>query len=222
MQLSKAVIPAAGFGTRMLPAAKAVAKELLPIVDRPTIQYVIEELAGAGISDVALITSRDKPALTAHFAPSPALEARLAGSGKQSLLDSVSALIARIRITPVYQEEQRGLGHAVLQARRAMGQSAFLALLGDTIFSGEPTPAQQLAQAYQKLGTALIGLEEVPAEKVSRYGIVGGAEIAPGVIRIDSLIEKPSIDQAPSRLAIAARYVLTPTIFACLHETPPG
>jgi len=220
--VKKAVIPAAGFGTRMLPAAKAVPKELLPILDRPTIQYVVEEAAAAGIDDVLLVASRDKRAIEDHFDRNAELEQRLRDGGKEALLAPLNALLARVKIHSVRQSEQRGLGDAVNQARRHVGDQPFACLLGDTIFSGDAAPTRQLIEAYAALGTSIIGVEEVPPEKVSRYGIVGGVEIAPGVLRLDTLVEKPAADKAPSRLAIAARYVLTPAIFDCLDATVPG
>lgn len=220
--IRKCVIPAAGFGTRMLPAAKSVPKELLPVLDRPTIQYVIEEAADAAITDVVLINSRGKRALLEHFQPAAELEQRLAASGKQSLLESINRLMARVKVHEVIQHKQRGLGHAVAQARDAIGDEAFICLLGDTIFSGVPTPSRQLTEAYAEFNTSIIGVERVPPEKVDRYGIVGGTEVRPGVLRLDTLVEKPSRDSAPSHLAIAARYVLTPAIFRCLDETPAG
>jgi len=222
MPVSKAVIPAAGFGTRMLPAAKAIPKEMLPILDRPTIQYVVEEAADAGIGDVLLISSRDKKAVEDHFDRSPELEQRLAASGRQALLGSISALMQRVVVHAVRQRQQRGLGHAVLQARYHVGKEPFLCLLGDTIFSGEPAPARQLVEAHAKYGGSVIGLEEVPAEKVSRYGIVGGTQVDGGVWKLSTLVEKPSPQTAPSRLAIAARYILSPAIFDCIDATPPG
>jgi UTP--glucose-1-phosphate uridylyltransferase len=234
MMITKTVIPAAGFGTRMLPAAKAVPKELLPILDRPTIQYVVEEAAAAGITDVLLITGRDKRAIEDHFDRNAELESRLAAGNKSTLLDSVNALIAKVRVHSVRQAEQKGLGHAVLQARHHVNDQPFLCQLGDTIFSPPsafgiqnsefpfPLPAQQLLAAYEKLKTPLIALEKVPPEKVHRYGIVGGHEIAPGVLKLDTLVEKPSRETAPSQYAICARYVLTPDVFECLEQTPPG
>lgn len=224
----KTVIPAAGLGTRMLPAAKAVPKELLPVLDRPTIQYVVEEAADAGVTDVLLITGRDKRAIEDHFDRHAELEQRLAAGGKQALLESVSELMRRVTVHAVRQGEQRGLGHAVLQARRHVGNEAFLCQLGDTIFSlprgasGHSLPARQLVAAYEQLRTPIVALEEVPPDKVSRYGIVGGGEVAPGVLRLDTLVEKPAREAAPSRYAICARYVLTPDIFDCLDRTPPG
>ncbi len=221
--LHKAVIPAAGFGTRMLPAAKSLPKELLPVLDRPTIQYVVQEAADAGIDDVLLITSAQKRALLNHFEPNIVLHDRLVASGKASLLESIDKLIAKVKVHPVTQAEPRGLGDAVAQARGHVGDEAFLCLLGDTIFSGgDQGASSQLLAAYREFGTSVIGLEEVPAEKVGRYGIVGGTSVRDGVIRIDRLVEKPSVENAPSRLAIAARYVLTPGIFACIDDVKPG
>jgi UTP--glucose-1-phosphate uridylyltransferase len=222
MTIRKAVIPAAGFGTRMLPAAKAVPKELLPILDRPTIQYVVEEAAAGGVDDVLLVTSRDKRALEDHFDRNPELEARLSGTGKSALLASVAALAERVKVHSVRQAVQRGLGDAVLQARRHVGDEPFVCMLGDAVFSGGEPPAKQLIDAARRLGSSVIGLEEVPPEKVERYGIVGGTPVGEGVYRLDTLVEKPSPESAPSRLAVAARYVLTPAIFECLDRTPPG
>jgi UTP--glucose-1-phosphate uridylyltransferase len=220
--IHKAIIPAAGFGTRMLPAAKAVPKELLPILDRPTIQYVVEEAAAAGVDDVLLISSREKRAVEDHFDRSPELEARLREKGKESLLASINQLIAIVKIHSVRQMQQLGLGHAVYQARQHVGDEPCLCLLGDTIFSGEPSPSAQLVEAYRELKTTIIGVAEVPEQIVSRYGIVGGAVVREGVLRLNALVEKPAVDKAPSRLAIAARYVLTPAIFACIEKTRPG
>lgn len=209
----------------MLPAAKAVPKELLPVLDRPTIQYVVEEAAAAGIDDVLLVTSREKKAVEDHFDRIAELEQRLEAGGKQALLASVNALASKVKVHAVRQAEQKGLGDAVYQAKRHVGDNPFVCMLGDTIFStyagGDP-PAKALVDAYAKFGTSVVALEEVPAEKVSRYGIVGGTMVGDGVIKIDRLVEKPSVESAPSRLAIAARYLLTPTIFACLEETKPG
>jgi UTP--glucose-1-phosphate uridylyltransferase len=222
MTIRKAIIPAAGYGTRMLPAAKAVPKELLPIFDRPVIQYVVEEAAAAGIEDVLLVTSRDKRAIEDHFDRNSELEARLKSRGQQSLLDSITELAAKLQIHSVRQSEQRGLGDAVYQARRHVGDEPFLCLLGDTIFSGDLLPSRQLLDAYAKLQTPIIGLEEVPLDKVGRYGIVGGTPVGPALLKLSTVIEKPSKENAPSRLAIAARYVLTPGIFDCLRQTAPG
>ena len=221
MSITKAVIPAAGFGTRMLPAAKAVPKELLPILDRPTIQFVVEEAAAGGIDDVLLVTSRDKRAIEDHFDRNKELEDRLKASGKDALLASLAKL-ANVKVHSVRQPDQRGLGDAVYQAKRHVGNEPFLCLLGDTIFSGDVGPAAQLVAAYKEFGTSVIGVEEVSPEKVDRYGIVGGEVVRDGVLRLNALVEKPSKEHAPSRYAIAARYVLSPRIFNALERTPAG
>lgn len=221
MTVKKAVIPVAGFGTRMLPAAKAVPKEMLPVLDRPTIQYVLEEAAAGGIEDVLFVTSQGKDAIENHFRKNDRLEERLRAGGKDALLASINEVIAKISIRSVEQPEQRGLGDAVNRAKNLVDEP-FLCMLGDTIFSGDITPAKQLADAYAQLGTAIIGLEEVAPEKVSRYGIVSGKPLKNGVFQLDGLVEKPSAAEAPSNLAIAARYILTPTIFECLDQTAPG
>lgn len=212
----------------MLPAAKAVPKELLPVLDRPTIQYVVEEAAAAGIDDVLLVTSRDKKAVEDHFDRMAELEERLAAGKKEALIASIRDLAAKVKMHAVRQAEQKGLGDAVYQAKWHVGDEPFVCMLGDTIFSLSPEdaaadlPARALVEAHRKFGTSVVALEEVPAEKVSRYGIVGGQTVGDGVIRIGKLVEKPSLESAPSRLAIAARYLLTPTVFKCLEETKPG
>jgi UTP--glucose-1-phosphate uridylyltransferase len=222
MTISKAVIPAAGLGTRMLPAAKAVPKELLPIVDRPTIQHVVEEAAVAALTDVLLITSPHKRGIEEHFRHNPELELRLAASGRTDLLASIESLMAKVRIHAVEQPRPLGLGDAVNQARRFIDNEPFVCLLGDAVFSGDLLPSSQLVAAAKALGTAVIGLEEVPPEKVDRYGIIAGPAVGDGIFKIETLVEKPSPANAPSRLAIAARYVLTPGIFDCLDRTPRG
>jgi UTP--glucose-1-phosphate uridylyltransferase len=211
----------------MLPAAKAVPKELLPVLDRPTIQYVVEEAAAAGADDVLLVTSRGKRAVEDHFDRNAELEQRLAAGGKEALLASLNALSAKVKVHSVRQPSQRGLGDAVNQAKRHVGDEPFLCLLGDAVFStpagsAGPLPSRQLVDAYSEFGTSVIGLEEVPPEKVSRYGVVGGRVLREGVLQLETLVEKPSPQDAPSRLAIAARYVLTPAIFDSLDATQPG
>jgi UTP--glucose-1-phosphate uridylyltransferase len=168
------------------------------------------------------VTSRHKRAIEDHFDRMPELEEHLAAGGKADLLAGLQELMRKVKVHSVRQAQPLGLGDAVLQAEKHVGEEPFLCLLGDTIFSGVTPPAKQLADAYAQLGSSVIGLEEVPAERVGRYGIVGGNEIRPGLLRLETLIEKPSIADAPSRLAIAARYLLTPGIFACLKEIGRG
>lgn len=220
--LVHAVVPAAGFGTRMLPAAKVVAKELLPVLDRPAIQWVVEEAAGAGCRDVTLIISPGKQAVLDHFRPATLLESRIRGTKREALLESIDRLMREVTVEPVTQHEQLGLGHAVLCARERVGDASFLCLLGDAVFSGSPAPAKQLAEVYHRFGGIVIGLERVPAEKVDRYGIAEGAEIVPGLIRINRMIEKPKPTETTSRLAVAARYILPGAIFRAIESTPRG
>ena len=220
--IRKSVIPAAGFGTRMLPAAKSVPKEMLPVLDKPVIQYVFEELVDAGIEDVCLVVSGDKKAVEDHFDRHGELERRLEEKGRGDWLQSVKRLREAAALFSVRQREQLGLGHAVLQAKRHVGDEPFLCLLGDTIFSGDVSPTRQLLDAHDKLGGSVIGLERVGRDKVSKYGIAGGAMLDDATMRIDTLVEKPAENDAPSDLAIAARYVLSPTLFALLEETKPG
>lgn len=217
-----AVIPAAGFGTRMLPAAKSVPKEMLPVLDRPTIQRVVQEAVDAGVDDVLLVTARDKRAIEDHFDRSPELEWRLDRAGRRDLLASIDALMARAKVHATRQPEQLGLGDAVRQARAHVGNRPFLCLLGDAVFRGGVLPSSQLARAYARLRASVIGVERVPADRVSRYGIVAGDEVAPGVLRVRTLVEKPSPESSPGDLAIAARYALSPAIFDCIDRVAPG
>ena len=222
----KAIIPAAGWGTRMLPAAKAVPKELLPVLDRPTIQYVVEEAADAGIDDLLLITQREKRAIEDHFDRSVELEDRLRAGGKNKLLatlQSLNGLAERVRLHTVRQSEQHGLGHAVLQARSHVGDAPCLCLLGDTIFAGgSASPSRQIIDAHARLGGTIIALERVAPDRVERYGIAGGEMIDPVTMKISDLVEKPPKEHAPSNYAICARYVLSPRIFDLLARQTPG
>lgn len=221
----KAIIPAAGWGTRMLPAVKAVPKELLPILERPAIQYVVEEAAEARIDDLLLITQREKRAIEDHFDRSGELEARLKAGGKNKLLATlakVNELAERVKLHAVRQSEQLGLGHAVLQARQHVGDETCLCLLGDAVFAGDVSPSKQLIDAHAKLGGTIIALERVPPERVERYGIAGGEMLDERTMKISELIEKPPREVAPSNFAIAARYVLSPRIFDLLARQTPG
>ena len=218
----KAVIPAAGLGTRFLPATKASPKEMLPLVDKPLIQYVVEEAVASGIRDIIIITGRGKRAIEDHFDVAFELESTLQGQGKHKLLDEVQRIAKLAQFFYVRQREARGLGHAVLQAQGLVGSGPFAVLLGDDIID-HPTPAiQQLITMHEELGVAVIGLERVERSEVSHYGIIKGREVKPGVFHIDDLVEKPAPGQAPSTIAVIGRYVLTPDIFAVLERTEPG
>lgn len=220
----KAVIPAAGYGTRFLPIAKAVPKEMLPLVDKPVIQYVIEEAAASGITDVLIVISRSKRAIEEHFHPAHELEAELAAKGRTADLEDLRALQNLARIHYVWQPRMGGLGDAILHARDHVGDEPFAVLLGDTVVTarGEKPVTRQLADVVETHGGSAVALQRVPAEKVSRYGILGGPEIAPGLLRADVFVEKPKPEEAPSNLAVSARYVLSPRIFHHLENTRPS
>jgi UTP--glucose-1-phosphate uridylyltransferase len=218
----KAVIPAAGLGTRFLPATKASPKEMLPLVDKPLIQYVVEEAVAAGIRDIVIVTGRGKRAIEDHFDVAFELETTLRGQGKKKLLDVIQEITGLANFVYVRQREAKGLGHAVLQAKGAVGDETFAVLLGDDIID-HPVPAiQQLIAVHQEVGVSVIGLQPVTREEVSQYGIIKGKEVKPGLYQIKDLVEKPSPDQAPSTVAVIGRYVLTGDIFSILEHTAPG
>ncbi|MGB9867881.1 MAG: UTP--glucose-1-phosphate uridylyltransferase GalU [Bacillota bacterium] len=224
----KAVIPAAGLGTRFLPATKAQPKEMLPLVDKPVIQYVVEEAMQSGIEDILIVTGRGKRAIEDHFDRAIELESSLERSGKEELLDQIRR-IADIDIHFVRQKQPLGLGHAVYQARRHVGNEPFVVMLGDEVFLGEPPATAQLVQVFEKTGCAALAVREVPEQEVSRYGVVkvstanwAALDMSVDIWQVVDLVEKPLPAFAPSRLAIVGRYVLTPEIFEILERTSPG
>lgn len=223
-QVRKAVIPAAGFGTRFLPIAKSVPKEMLPLVDKPVIQWVVEEAVASGITDILLVISRSKRAIEEHFNAVPELEAQLQAKGRTSELETLRALQGMARIHFVWQPKMAGLGDAILQAREHVGDEPFAVLLGDSVVTTpDGTPVtRRLADVVEREGGSAVALQEVPEEKVGRYGIVGGDELGGGVIRARTFVEKPKPEEAPSRWAVSARYVLSASIFETLSETSPG
>lgn len=218
----KAVIPAAGFGTRFLPATKTQPKEMLPILDKPVIQYVIEELALAGIRDVVMVIGKGKRAIEEHFDRSWELEGQLERKGRTELLEQMRSISSLVDLHFVWQQEMLGLGHAVWCARHHVGDEPFMVLLGDTIIDAEVPAAKQLLDVYADHPHSMVLLEEVPREFVSRYGVADGQEVSPGVFKLKGLVEKPAVEEAPSNLAIASRYILTPGIFDCLERIEPG
>ncbi|WP_251454522.1 UTP--glucose-1-phosphate uridylyltransferase GalU [Veillonella intestinalis] len=221
-KVRKAVIPAAGFGTRFLPATKAQPKEMLPIVDTPAIQYIIEEALASGIEEILIITGRNKRAIEDHFDTSVELEQLLQQQGKQKQLDMVRAL-ADIRVHFIRQKAPRGLGDAILCAKAFVGNEPFAVLLGDDVVYNPDYPClKQLIDCYETMGGSVLGTQRVPADKVSSYGIVAGHEVKPNVYKVDGLVEKPSRDLAPSNLAVLGRYILAPEIFEVLEKTPLG
>ncbi len=221
-KVRKAVLPVAGLGTRFLPATKAVPKEMLPLVDVPSIQLIVEECVAAGIEEIIFVTARGKTAIEDHFDRAPELEALLEARGKTEDLARVRGLRDKARFSSVRQGEARGLGHAVLCARAAVGDEPFAVLLGDDLVDAEVPGIRQLTDVYERTGTGVVALKEVPVGQEHLYGIVAGDKTSARELAVRKLIEKPAPGTAPSRLAIIGRYVLPPEIFAILAETPPG
>lgn len=220
--IRKVVIPVAGWGTRSLPATKNIPKEMLPIYNKPVIQYVVEEAQRAHIKDVIFVTNRDKNVIEDHFDHNLQLEDVLERAGKLDKLEEVRRVAEMVNILSVRQKRQLGLGHAVMCARELVGDEPFAVMVGDDLmFSGVPGIGQLIEVAMADK-MPVIGVMEVPWEKVSRYGIIDGEEVAPGVYRVRDMVEKPKREEAPSRMAIVGRYVLTPDIFDYLEKVKPG
>ncbi|MCD6347753.1 MAG: UTP--glucose-1-phosphate uridylyltransferase GalU [Bacteroidales bacterium] len=221
--IKKAIIPAAGFGTRFLPATKSQPKEMLPIVDKPTIQYVVEEAVESGITDILMIIGRGKRAIEEHFDRSFELELQLEEKEKFDELLEIRKISRMADIHFIWQKELNGLGDAVRYARLHVGNQPFAVLLGDTIMESDGKPVlQQLIDTYDIYGGSVVALEEVAKEKLSRYGVMDGEEVSKNVFKVSNFIEKPSIDKAPSNLVIASRYILDSKIFDCLDNVFPG
>lgn len=221
-KVRKAVIPAAGLGTRFLPATKATPKEMLPIVDKPTIQYIIEEALASGIEDILIITGRSKRAIEDHFDRSIELELNLEAAHKEQELEMVRK-ISDIRIHYIRQKEPRGLGHAILCAQQFIGDEPFAVLLGDDVVDSRVPALKQLIDVYERTGASVLGVQEVPQDKVSAYGIVASQPTGEKrTFTVQDMVEKPKIEDAPSRLAVLGRYVINPEIFPILEHTAPG
>ena len=222
--ITKAVIPAAGFGTRFLPATKASPKEMLPIVDTPVIQYVVEEAVASGITDILMVIGKGKRTLEEHFDRSFELEQELEAKGKMRELESIRAISNLANIHFVWQRKMLGLGDAIRCARYHIGSEPFAVLLGDTLMQSQNgVPAtQQLIDVYDRHGGCVVVLEEVPPDRVSRYGVIAGEQIADRVYRVSDMVEKPAPEEAPSNLVVASRYILTPDIFGYIDSAKPG
>jgi UTP--glucose-1-phosphate uridylyltransferase len=223
MRVRTAVIPAAGLGTRFLPATKAVPKELLPIIDRPALQVIIDEAIGAGIDHVVIVTNRAKPAIEAFFEPAPELVERLRVAGRSDAADSLERLTSGIRVSVAYQDEPHGLGHAVGCAREAVAGEPFAVLLPDELM-GDSSLLQQMIAVCESTGGGVVGLKQVPRDEVGAYGVIDpvGELDTDGVVRVRSLVEKPAVADAPSDLIVIGRYVLTPDVFDRIAEVRPG
>ncbi|MEG2172758.1 MAG: UTP--glucose-1-phosphate uridylyltransferase GalU [Desulfovibrionaceae bacterium] len=220
--IRKVVIPVAGWGTRSLPASKNIPKEMLPIYNKPVIQYVVEEAIQSGIKDVIFVTNRDKNVIEDHFDYNLQLEDVLERAGKLDKLKLIRDVAEMVNIMSVRQKKQLGLGHAVLCAKELVCDEPFAVMVGDDLMFGGVPGVKQLVDVAMAENMPVIGVMEVPQDKVSRYGIIDGEEVSPGVYRVNDMVEKPDVDKAPSRLAIVGRYVLTPDIFDYLEKVQPG
>ena len=223
MKVTKAVIPAAGLGTRVLPATKAQPKEMLVIVDKPSLQYIVEELVESGIKDIIIVTGRNKNSIEDHFDHSYELEDTLKKNNKNTLLEKVEDISSMANICYVRQNHPKGLGHAILKAKSFVGNEPFVIALGDDIVYNDVPVAKQLIDSYSKYGSSIVGCQEVKESDVSKYGIVKPLlSLDEKTVEMEDFIEKPSVDEAPSKLACLGRYLLTPKIFDYLEKTEPG
>lgn len=222
MKVRKAIIPAAGLGTRFLPATKAQPKEMLPIVDKPTIQYIIEEAVEAGIQDIIVVTGRNKRSIEDHFDRSIELELELERSGKQEMLDMVKEISEMANIHYIRQKEPRGLGHAILAAQHFIGDEPFAVLLGDDVVISKQPCLGQMLDVFHEYQTSILGVQTVPHEVVNKYGIIAGKQVDDRVYKVQDMVEKPSLEEAPSNVAVLGRYIITPEIFSFLETQDAG
>lgn len=222
MKVRKAIIPAAGLGTRFLPATKAQPKEMLPVVDKPTLQYIIEEAVDSGIEEILIITGRNKKSIEDHFDKSVELEIELEAKGKYELLAEVRRVSELVNIHYIRQKEPKGLGHAIYCAKSFIGNEPFAVMLGDDIVDGSPPCMRQMIDMYNQYKVSILGVQEVSDEDVSKYGIVKGKQIEDRVYTVKDLVEKPTLAEAPSNIAILGRYIITANIFDILKDTKPG
>ena len=220
--VKKAIIPAAGLGTRFLPATKAQAKEMLPIVDKPTLQYIIEEAIESGIEEILIVTGRNKKSIEDHFDRSVELELELEQKGKTAMLEMVQDISNMVNIHYIRQKEPKGLGHAIHCAKSFIGNEPFAVLLGDDIVDASTPCLKQMIDAYDEYKTTVLGVQEVARENVDKYGILDVKHIEDRVYKVKDMVEKPSIEEAPSNIAILGRYIITPEIFNILENQAPG
>ncbi|MFP4697789.1 MAG: UTP--glucose-1-phosphate uridylyltransferase GalU [Eubacteriales bacterium] len=222
MKIKKAIIPAAGLGTRFLPVTKAQPKEMLPIVDKPTIQYIIEEAVASGIEDIIIVTGRNKRSIEDHFDKSIELELELERQGKEDLLEIARRTSEIANIHYIRQKEPKGLGHAILVAKNFIGNEPFAVLLGDDIVISEKPCLLQMIEAYDEYKTSILGVQEVLKKNVNKYGIIDSKHIENRIYKVNNMVEKPSIEDAPSNIAILGRYIITPRIFKYLETQGVG
>ncbi len=221
-EVTKAVFPAAGLGTRFLPATKASPKEMLPLVDKPLIQYVVEEAVSSGIEEVVVVTGRGKRSIEDHFDVAFELEEELKAKGKHKILSEVQRIANLVTFCYIRQKKAMGLGHAVLTAKRVVGNEPFAVLLGDDIIDAEVPALRQMMNVFQRYPSTILAIQKVPRSQTHQYGIIDGRKIENGVYLVKDMVEKPAPDEAPSNLAIIGRYILTPEIFTALENTRPG
>jgi UTP--glucose-1-phosphate uridylyltransferase len=222
MEVRKAVIPSAGWGTRFLPATKAMPKEMFPIIDKPVIQFIVEELLASDIENIVFVTGRHKRPLEHHFDVNTDLEMFLEKNNKKELLENIKTVSHLINPIYIRQKEQLGLGHAVLTAEPVIGAEPFVVSLGDIVIQTDVNIISEMKNLYKKFGKSIVAVYEVPREEVHKYGIVSGKEIEDDIFLIENMVEKPDVETAPSNLAILGRYLFTPTIFEKLKNTKPG
>ena len=221
--IKKCLFPAAGYGTRFLPATKSMPKEMLPVVDKPLIQYGVEEAMEAGMNHIGIVTGRGKRALADHFDTSYELEHQISGSSKENLLADIRDVINGCTFSYTRQSEMKGLGHAILTGETLIGREPFGVVLADDLCVGEGVGVlSQMAKLYDKYRCCIVAIEEVPMEEVYKYGVIAGSELEDGVYVVSDMVEKPAPEDAPSNLSIIGRYILTPDIFDVIRETPPG
>lgn len=223
MLIKKCLFPVAGYGTRFLPATKSMPKEMLPIVNKPLVQYGVEEAIDAGMTTCAMVTGRGKRSITDHFDISYELEHQISGTGKEAYLESIRNVLDKGVFTMVRQREMRGLGHAILTGKSLIGNEPFGVLLSDDLCLNEgPGVLAQMAELYNQFRCSIVAIQEVPADETNKYGIIAGESLKDGIYRVDEMVEKPDPKDAPSNLAIIGRYILTPDIFDIIEETAPG
>lgn len=221
--IRKCLFPVAGYGTRFLPATKSMPKEMLPVVNKPLVQYGVEEAIEAGMKNCAMVTGRGKRAITDHFDISYELEHQISGSSKEVYLESIRSVLNEGVFTQVRQREMKGLGHAILTGEALIGDEAFGVLLSDDLCISEgPGVLSQMAELYKEFQCSIVAIQEVPRDEVHKYGVIAGEQLRGDLYRVDNMVEKPSPEDAPSNLAIIGRYILTPDIFDILRDTPPG
>lgn len=222
MKIKKAIIPAAGLGTRFLPATKAQPKEMLPIVDKPTIQYIVEEAVASGIEDIIIVTGRTKKSIEDHFDKSVELEMELEKHGKDELLEIARSVSEIANIYYIRQKEPKGLGHAVLTAKTFIGDEPFAVLLGDDVITSEVPCLKQMMDMYEQYESTILGVQTVAEDQVNKYGIVQGAQVSDRMYTVENMVEKPKIGEAPSNVAVLGRYIITPAIFPLLEKQEAG